>query len=60
MPVPIIDPEKCNACGDCVDACPPQAISLVDEVARINERFCEECSECVDECPEKAISLPKR
>jgi ferredoxin len=55
--IPVIDKDKCNGCEDCVEACPPQAISMNDGKAVINERFCEECSECIDECPEGAISL---
>ena len=55
--IPVIDPEKCTGCEDCVDACPPLAISMVEGKAVINERFCEECSECIEECEEGAISL---
>ncbi len=57
--IPVVDSAKCTGCGDCVEVCPPQCISLVEEVATIAERFCEECGECVDECPEGAISLPR-
>jgi Pyruvate/2-oxoacid:ferredoxin oxidoreductase delta subunit len=57
--IPIIDAKKCTGCEDCVEVCPPQCISIVDEVAVIEERFCEECGECVPECEEHAISLPR-
>ena len=59
MVIPVIDAGLCNACEECVEACPPQAIAMKDGLAVINERFCEECGECVDECPEDAISLPR-
>lgn len=59
MPVPVIDPETCTACGDCMEVCPPQCISIVDDAARIDERFCEECGECVAECAEGAITIPR-
>jgi ferredoxin len=57
--IPVIAPDTCTGCGDCVEVCPPQCISLVEEKARIQERFCEECGECVAKCPEGAISLPR-
>ena len=59
MVIPIIDKEKCTGCGDCVEVCPPQGITVIDDVAVIDPRFCEECGVCVDECEEGAISLPR-
>ena len=34
-----VDPEKCDACGSCVDACPVQAIELKGK-AVINAEEC--------------------
>ncbi len=51
-----VDKEECTGCGTCVDACPVEAISLVDGVAQINREECTECLTCVDECPVEAIS----
>ena len=45
-----VDPDLCNACEECVDVCPPECISIVDEVAKIAERFCEECGESNHDC----------
>ena len=56
--IPVIDLEKCNGCEDCLEACPPEVISMIDGKAKIDESLCEECGACVDECPEKAIFLP--
>ena len=55
--IPLVDRDRCTACGECVEVCPPEAIVIVDGSAVIEKRFCEECGECVDACPEEAISL---
>ena len=54
----LIDQEKCNGCGLCVDACPLQAISLENDKAKVDKDACTECGQCVDECPNKAVSVP--
>ena len=53
-----VDTEKCTGCGDCVEACPLDAISLQDEVAVVDEDTCTECWLCAEECPNDAIALP--
>ena len=57
--IPVVDGVKCTGCGECADVCPPEAITIKDDVAVIAERFCEECGECADACPEGAITLPR-
>ena len=52
----VVDPEKCNACGTCVDTCPVEAITLND-VAKVDPDECIDCGSCEDECPEGAITL---
>lgn len=56
--IPVIDRQKCDACEECIEVCPPQAIVILDDTAVIKEEICEECGECVPVCPEEAISLP--
>lgn len=56
--IPVIDKEKCDGCENCVEVCPPEAISIVDGKADIAKDLCEECGVCVPECPVDAISLP--
>jgi len=56
----IIDLEKCTGCGDCVDSCPLNAISLTDEPkAVVDENECTDCGTCVDTCTSEAISMPE-
>jgi Fe-S-cluster-containing hydrogenase component 2 len=52
-----VDKEKCEGCGDCVDACPSSAIEMVEQKAQIKTDECIDCGACVDACPSKAISM---
>lgn len=52
----VVDPEKCDACGTCVDICPVEAVTLNDH-AKVDPEECIDCGSCVDECPEEAITL---
>lgn len=45
----------CTGCGTCVEVCPQRAISLMGNVATINQALCDECETCVKVCPEGAI-----
>ncbi|WP_094227040.1 4Fe-4S binding protein [Methanolobus psychrotolerans] len=53
-----INRDLCTGCGQCVDTCPVEAISLDDEgVAVVDAELCVDCDKCVDVCPVEAISL---
>lgn len=53
----IVDPEKCTACEECVEACPLEAIEVKDDVAVVDEEVCSDCGACVDVCPSEAITV---
>jgi ferredoxin len=53
----LVDVNKCNACEECVEACPTEVISMVDGHAFVNADECIDCEACVDACPEEAISM---
>jgi heterodisulfide reductase subunit A len=59
--VAIVVPETCTACGDCLTACPYDAISMAEEGDRhfavISPTGCKGCGGCVPMCPENAIDL---
>ncbi|HOM60415.1 MAG TPA: 4Fe-4S binding protein [Anaerohalosphaeraceae bacterium] len=52
-----VDKEVCTGCGSCVDACPSEAIEMVDGKAVVDPEKCVDCGVCVDECPVEAISM---
>jgi electron transfer flavoprotein alpha subunit len=54
----ILYPEKCTACGQCVDACPFAVLSLEGDALVIGEG-CTLCGACVEICPEGALALPE-
>jgi heterodisulfide reductase subunit A len=59
--VAIVDADACTACGDCLTACPYDAISMAEggdrHVATISPTSCKGCGGCVPMCPENAIDL---
>ena len=55
--VAYIIPEKCNACGVCVEVCPVAAVEKSPSGITINPISCVGCGICVPRCPEEAIDL---
>ncbi len=54
----IFYPDKCTACGLCLDACPFGVLSLEHEKLIIGQG-CTLCGTCVEVCPLAALELPK-
>ena len=52
-----VDPEKCNACGLCVEVGQCNAIVLTDAAVEISAELCQGCHTCIDICPKKAIEM---
>ncbi len=52
-----VDKEKCNGCGDCVEACPSNSIQMVEEKAEINKDECIDCGACVDACSTQSMKM---
>lgn len=53
--MPWVKQEDCVGCGVCVEECPVNAISMVDEKAEINMDECIRCGVCHDVCPQDAV-----
>jgi len=67
--MPVVNEEECNGCGNCVSACPVEAMTLISsnnpskpkqKMARLNEDICLGCGVCVRTCPKGCISLESR
>ncbi len=54
---PKITKKNCIGCGDCVDHCSQNALSVVDEKAVIDTKKCIGCGECILICPNAAIQI---
>ena len=55
-----VDPDKCVACGNCVRACPYEAIQIVEtesggRAAKVSEAQCKGCGTCVAACHNDAV-----
>jgi len=57
VPRPVPQRELCTACRTCVRICPRQAITIVDQLAVVDDERCIRCYCCHELCPEAAIDL---
>ena len=57
--MPLIDTEKCNGCGLCVDVCHTNSLVLIDNIiAIVATEECDWCAECEIVCLTGAITCP--
>lgn len=59
-----VDPEVCTGCGECVNSCRFEAVSLdgpggpaAEATARVDRLACEGCGVCAEFCPSGAAEL---
>jgi len=52
-----IDPEACRKCLKCLEACPYEAISVVQQKIVVDGEKCDGCRLCVAICPEGAVEF---
>ncbi len=56
--LPRFSVKDCNACKECVTACPKQIINYEDNTVRINDELqCTLCNLCVEACESGALSV---
>ena len=53
--MPFIKTEDCVGCRMCLQECPVEAISMVDNKAIIDQEKCVKCGRCMEVCPRDAI-----
>ncbi|UCE39532.1 MAG: DUF362 domain-containing protein [Thermoplasmata archaeon] len=51
------DEEKCELCGDCVEVCDHDAMTMGDKI-EIDHFMCHKCRRCVEVCEQEALHLP--
>ena len=73
LELPVVDPDLCTACGDCVDACPRDLFELLpinhhllvqcqaplaaDEARRICKVVCDACGRCAQDAAPGLITM---
>jgi MinD superfamily P-loop ATPase len=55
-PVPEINAQKCNQCGQCGDICQFKAIIVIGDTVLTFPELCHSCGGCMAVCPEDAIT----
>jgi NAD-dependent dihydropyrimidine dehydrogenase PreA subunit len=54
----MVDKDKCNGCGTCVDTCPVGVLEVKDgKSVPIKAEECLVCRACEAQCPESAIQV---
>ena len=54
------DTDECTGCGECVEVCPVDAITMEADIPIVDEDWCIGCGVCVDKCPSQAANLKLR
>jgi MinD superfamily P-loop ATPase len=60
VPVPVVDHDACNHCGECAAFCEFNAIACLPEKTMIFDDLCHSCSGCWLVCPHEAMTPSER
>ncbi len=56
LPVPQVDPSRCQQCGTCAQVCQYHAIAVLGQAVLVFPELCHGCGSCALNCAERAIS----
>ena len=56
----IFRPDRCTVCGDCIPACPHEALSLANGQLEVDRTLCEMAGKCVEACLPGALEIVGR
>ncbi|MFC1533439.1 glycyl-radical enzyme activating protein [Thermodesulfobacteriota bacterium] len=56
-PALFLNLEKCTGCGKCIEACPENAIQIVEGKSRTARKLCKSSGKCAEVCPNEARNL---
>lgn len=54
------DLESCIGCGECLEACPIDAVEMKDDFPRVDYDWCIGCGVCAVHCPTESIRMVRR
>ncbi len=60
VPVPEVDPAKCNGCGNCAKACQFHALAVIKDKVLLFSEICHHCGACMVSCSNGAIHEVER
>lgn len=60
IPMPVIDPTRCNGCGECACICRFHAIAVLKQKVLLFPELCHGCGGCVRICPTGALTEQPR
>jgi MinD superfamily P-loop ATPase len=60
LPVPQVDPSRCDGCGMCAEACAFHAIAVLGGQVLVFPSLCHGCGNCVRVCPQHALTEADR
>ena len=52
--------DECTGCGECVEVCPVDAVTMEGDFPAVDEEWCIGCGVCVAKCPTTAAQLELR
>ena len=56
----VVDEEQCTGCGDCIDRCQMEALSIQDDIVARDADRCFGCGLCISVCPTSALRMEPR